>query len=140
MSAMWKPLGVEVELVNSEFRDIQRRARIGDYDVMRFAYFSPFADASGYLNLYRSGDSSNFAGFSNPDFDRLMAEANSIGVMSKRAETMHAAEKILMDSYAIIPIYHYAGRRLVHQYVKGWIENPRNSNQSRYLTVERPAG
>ncbi len=140
MSAMWKPLGVEVELVNSEFRDIQRRARTGEYDVMRFAYFSPFADASGYLNLYRSGDTSNYAGFSNPDFDRLMAEANSIADMTKRAETMHAAEKILMDSYAIIPIYHYAGRRLVHQYVKGWIDNPRNQNQSRYLTVERPAG
>lgn len=140
MAAMWKPLGVEVELVNSEFRDIQRRARTGEFDVMRFAYFSPFADASGYLNLYRTGDSSNYAGFSDAEYDRLMIEANATADMAKRASTMQAAEKILMNSYAIIPIYHYAGRRLVHQYVKGWIDNPRNQNQSRYLTVERPQG
>lgn len=140
MAAMWKPLGVEVELSNSEFRDIQRRARTGEYEVMQFAYFSPFADASGYLNLYRTGDASNYAGFVNTAYDQLMTEANATSDIAKRAELMRQAEKILMDDYAIIPIYHYAGRRLVHQYVKGWIDNARNQNQSRYLTVARPAG
>lgn len=140
MSAMWKAIGVEVELVNSEFRDIQRRARTGDYDVMRFAYFSPFADASGYLNLYRSTDSSNYAGFANAEYDKLMHEANSTADMKKRAELMSRAEQILMDDYAIMPIYHYAARRLIQPYVKGWVDNLRNQNQARYLTIEKPAG
>jgi oligopeptide transport system substrate-binding protein len=140
MAAMWKPLGIEVELVNSEFRDIQRRARTGEYEVMRFAYFSPFADASGYLNLYRSTDSSNYAGFANAEYDALMEQANTTADMAKRAALLTQAETILMNDYAIMPIYHYAGRRLVHQYVKGWIDNARNQNQSRYLRIERPAG
>jgi oligopeptide transport system substrate-binding protein len=138
MAAMWRPLGVSVELVNSEFRDVQRRARTGDYDVMRFAYFSPFADASAYLNLYRTKDASNFAGFSDLAYDAAMREANSTGDIAKRAAAMRRAEEILMESYAIMPIYHYAGRRLVHQYVKGWIDNARNQNLSRYLSVEKP--
>jgi oligopeptide transport system substrate-binding protein len=138
MAAMWRPLGVQVELANSEFRDIQRRARTGDYEVMRFAYFSPFADASAYLNLYRTKDASNFAGYSDAAFDAAMREANTSGDKATRAQAMRKAEEILMESYAIMPIYHYAGRRLVHQYVKGWIDNARNQNLSRYLTVERP--
>jgi len=137
--SMWKPLGVEVELANSEFRDITRRARTGDYDIMRWAYFSPFSDASAYLNLLRTGDASNFSGFTNPDYDKLMLEANSIVDMKRRAEAMRQAEKILLDTQAIMPIYHYSGRRLIHTYVKNWVDNPRNANLARYLSVERPS-
>ena len=138
MTSMWKPLGVEVELANSEFRDLTRRARTGDYDIMRWAYFSPFADASSYLNLMRSDDASNYSGFASPEFDKLMAEANSIADMKRRAEVMQQAEKILLDTQAIMPIYHYAGRRLVHTYVKNWTDNPRNANLARYLRIEKP--
>jgi oligopeptide transport system substrate-binding protein len=138
MSAMWKPLGVEVELSNSEFRDLTRRARTKDYDIMRWAYFSPFGDASSYLNLKRSTDASNFSGFADPEFDKLMAEANTIADMKRRAELMGQAEKILLDTQAVMPIYHYAGRRLVHTYVKNWVDNPRNANLARYISVEKP--
>jgi oligopeptide transport system substrate-binding protein len=140
IAAMWKAIGVNAQLNNSEFRDIQRRARTGEYEVMRFAYFSPFADASSYLNLYRSSDISNYAGFSNAEYDRLMEEANREIDLAKRADLMQRAEQILMDDYAIMPIYYYAARRLVHQHVEGWVDNPRNVNQARYLRINRPAG
>ncbi|MBL8628231.1 MAG: peptide ABC transporter substrate-binding protein, partial [Rhodospirillaceae bacterium] len=139
MASMWKPLGVEVELANSEFRDLTRRARTGDFDVMRWAYFSPFSDASAYLNLLRTGDASNFSGFGNAEYDKLMAEANTIIDMKRRAELMYQAEKILLDTQAVIPIYHYVARRLIHTYVHNWTDNPRNANLTRYLSVDRPA-
>jgi oligopeptide transport system substrate-binding protein len=139
MGAMWKPLGVEVELANSEFRDLTRRARTGDFDIMRWAYFSPFNDASAYLNLLRTGDASNFSGFASPEYDKLMLEANTIIDMKRRAELMYQAEKILLDTQAVIPIYHYVARRLIHTYVKNWNDNPRNANLTRYLSVDKPA-
>lgn len=139
MASMWRPLGVEVELANSEFRDIQRRARTLEYDVMRFAYFSPFADPSAYLNLYRTGDASNFAGYSNADYDRLMQQANSTADMAKRAELMAQAEHVMLDAHVLMPIYYYVARRLISQNIKGWIDNPRNQNLARYLRVERPS-
>lgn len=137
LAAMWKPLGTDIELVNSEFRDIQRRARTLDYDVMRYAYFSPFSDPSAYLNLYRTGDASNGAGYSDAEYDRLMLEANSSGDKAKRAEIMARAERRMMENHTIMPVYYYAARRLISQDVKGWIDNPRNQNLSRYLRVER---
>ena len=138
LAAMWRGLGVEAELVNVEFRDLQRQVRTGNYDVARYAYFAPFADAGAFLNLLRTGDISNVSKYASADFDKLMNEANTTADQPKRVAAMQAAEKILMESYAVIPIYHYAGRRLVHQYVKGWTDNVRNVNLSRYITVERP--
>lgn len=137
MTAMWKPLGVDVELANSEFRDLTRRARTGDYDVMRWAFFSPFADASPYLNLQRTGDPSNFTGFSDPEYDRLVAEANRTVDLVRRAEIMRQAEQIIIDRQVVMPVYHYVARRLIQTYVKNWNDNPRNANLTRYLSVDR---
>jgi oligopeptide transport system substrate-binding protein len=86
----------------------------------------------------RTGDASNYSGFANAEFDKLMAEANTIVDAPRRAELMRQAEKILLDTQAVMPIYHYAGRRLVQTYVKNWFDNPRSGNLARYLKVEKP--
>jgi oligopeptide transport system substrate-binding protein len=138
MKSMWSAINVNAELMDTEFRNLNRKARTGDYDVMRWAWFSPFNDAAGYLNLLRSGDPSNYVGYANTEFDSLMNEAGSIADQAKRSTLMHRAEEILMEDYVILPVYHYVSRRLVKTYVEGWNENPRNNYLARYMTVNRP--
>lgn len=138
MRAMWRAIGVNAEMMDTEFRNLTRKARTGDYDVMRWAWFSPFNDASGFLNLLRSDDPSNFVGYNNADFDALMAQANSISDQAQRNDLMRQAEAILMEDYAILPVYHYVSRRLVKTYVDGWNENAGNTYLARYMTVNRP--
>lgn len=140
MRAMWKTIDVNAELMDTEFRNLNRKARTRDFDVMRWAWFSPFNDASGYLNLLRSNDPSNFVGYDNPEFDALMNEANSISDQDKRNDLMHRAEEILMEDYAILPVYHYVSRRLVKTYIDGWNENAGNNYLARHMTVNRPEG
>ena len=138
MKAMWSSIGVNADLMDTEFRNLNRKARTGDYDVMRWAWFSPFNDASGYLNLLRSDDPSNFIGYNNAEFDALMKEANSISDQDKRNALMNKAEAVLMEDYVILPVYHYVSRRLVKTYVDGWVENAGNNYLSRYMAVNRP--
>jgi len=140
MKAMWGAIGVDAQLVDTEFRNLTRKARTRDYDIMRWAWFSPFNDAAGYLNLLRAGDPSNFVGYENEEFNVLMREANMIGDQARRNELMNKAEAILMEDYAILPVYHYVSRRLVKTYVDGWNENARNNYLARYMTVNRPEG
>jgi len=140
MKSMWSAIGVDAQLMDTEFRNLNRKARTRDFDIMRWAWFSPFSDAAGYLNLLRSGDPSNFVGYNNEQFDALMREANSIGDQARRNELMHQAEAILMEDYAILPVYHYVSRRLVKTYVEGWNENSRNNYLARYMSVNRPEG
>ncbi len=140
MKAMWSAIGVNAELMDTEFRNLNRKARTRDYDIMRWAWFSPFNDAAGYLNLMRSGDPSNYIGFSNAEFDSLMAEVSVTSDTTKRNALMRQAERILMEDYVMLPVYHYVSRRLVKTYVQGWHANARNTYLARYLTVDRPEG
>jgi len=140
MKAMWSAIGVNAELLDTEFRNLNRKARTGDYDIMRWAWFSPFNDAAGYLNLMRSNDPSNYIGFSNATFDAIMTEVGVISDSTRRNEMMHRAEQILMEEYVMLPVYHYVSRRLVKTYVDGWNANARNAYKARYMTVNRPGG
>lgn len=140
MKAMWAAIGVNAELMDTEFRNLNRKARTRDYDIMRWAWFSPFNDAAGYLNLMRSGDPSNYIGFANVDFDEIMAEVSVTSDLTTRNELMHRAEQILMEDYVMLPVYHYVSRRLVKTYIDGWNANARNTYMARYLTVNRPEG
>ena len=124
MKSMWSAIGVNADLMDTEFRNLNRKARTGDFDVMRWAWFSPFNDAAGYLNLLRSQDRSNYVGFSNADFDALMNEVGTMSDPAKRNELMHEAEEILLEDYAILPAYHYVSRRLVKTYVDGGLKMP----------------
>jgi oligopeptide transport system substrate-binding protein len=138
MKSMWAALGFNAELMDTEFRNLNRKARTRDYDIMRWAWFSPFNDASGYLNLLRTGDPSNYVDYANPEFNALMNQANSISDQEQRNTLMRQAEQILMEDYVIIPVFHYVSRRLVKTYIDGWNENARNNYLARYMTVNRP--
>ena len=54
---------------------------------------------------YRSGETWNETGFSDPEFDRLLNEALSVADPEKRRVSMEAVEKILQDSGVIIQPY-----------------------------------
>ena len=140
MKSMWSAIGVNADLMDTEFRNLNRKARTRDYDIMRWAWFSPFNDAAGYLNLMRSRDPSNYIGFSNAEYDSIMAEVGTISDLTQRNALMHRAEQILMEDYVMLPVYHYVSRRLVKTYVDGWNANARNTYMARYLTVNRPEG
>ena len=94
MKSMWGAIGVNAELMDTEFRNLNRKARTRDYDIMRWAWFSPFNDAAGYLNLMRSNDPSNYIGFANAEFDAIMNAVGTISDTAKRNALMHKAEQI----------------------------------------------
>ena len=54
---------------------------------------------------YRSGEAWNEAGFANPEFDALLAEANSIADVDKRREVMGKIQGIMIDEGVTIQPY-----------------------------------
>jgi hypothetical protein len=42
----------------------------------------------------------------------------------------------MMREAPVIPLYWYVGRRLVATKVKGWVDTPRGTTPTRYLSVE----
>jgi oligopeptide transport system substrate-binding protein len=125
IAAMWKKLGVEVELINSEAKVHFATMRQGDFEMARTGWIADYNDAQSYLYLSQtSTKQQNYARFSNPEFDKLMDQASVTGDMRKRAELLQQAETILLKELPVIPLYFYVSKDLVGLKIKGWQNNP----------------
>jgi ABC-type oligopeptide transport system substrate-binding subunit len=124
IAAMWKKLGVNVDLVNVEAKVHFATLRQGDFEVGRTGWIADYNDAQNFLFLAQtSTKQQNFGKFSNPEYDRLMDEASVTADQRKRAELMQQAETILIRELPVLPIYFYVSKNLVSQKVKGWEDN-----------------
>jgi oligopeptide transport system substrate-binding protein len=124
IAAMWKKLGINVDLVNTEAKVHFANLRQGDFEVGRNGWIADYNDAQNFLFLSEtSTKQQNFSKYSNPDYDRLMAEASVTSNQRKRAELMQQAETILLREMPVLPIYFYVSKNLVSPKIKGWEDN-----------------
>src|SRR5262245_4561581 len=125
IAAMWKKLGVDVELVNTEVKVHYANLRQGDFEMGRAGWIADYNDAQSFLYLSQtSTKQQNYARFSNAEYDKLMDEASVTADMGKRAELLQQAEAILMREVPVLPLYFYVSKNLVSTKVKGFEDNP----------------
>ena len=135
---VWKTMGVESQLQNSELNILNADLRNGDYEVARYQWFAEYADPTSFLYLLESttvGD--NHSKYNNPEYDAVMQKVYQEADIAKRTNLMREAEAIALRDSPITPINFYVSKRLAKPYVKGMDANPRGINISRYVTIER---
>ncbi|RME17915.1 MAG: peptide ABC transporter substrate-binding protein [Alphaproteobacteria bacterium] len=123
ISQMWKQtLGVNVTLENQEWKTFLQTRGNKDYEVARAGWCGDYNEASTFLDLVDTDSGYNDAGYSNPEVDRLLAEAKT---MDNPQPNYTKVEQIIADDMPIIPIYHYTGNYLMNpQLVPSWpVEN-----------------
>jgi ABC-type oligopeptide transport system substrate-binding subunit len=125
IAAMWKKLGVNVELVNTELKVHYANLRQGDFEIGRAGWIADYNDAQSFLFLNQTSTrQQNFSKFSNADYDRLMDQASVTNEPDKRARLQEQAEAILLKEMPVLPLYFYVSKNLVSTPVKGWQDNP----------------
>ena len=77
-----------------------------------------------FLDLWVTGGGNNVSGYSNPEYDNLIKEAQKENDPEKRTALLHKAENILMDDMPIIPLYYYTSVVAANPKVKGWVKSP----------------
>ena len=119
---MWKKhLGIEkVKIENQEWKVFQQTVHDIDYEVSRAGWIGDYVDPNTFLSMWVSGGSNNNTGWSNAEYDRLMAESGLISDPKKRYEKLREAEMVLLDEVPILPIYWYTRTYLIHPDVKNW--------------------
>lgn len=121
---MWKQeLGIEVELVNQDWKVYLQSRRERDYAIARAAWFGDFADPVNFLELLSSHSGNNHSDWSSEAFDALLAKAAETGDPEERLELFQEAEALAMREMAVIPIYFYMTAYLVDPAVQGWYPN-----------------
>jgi len=91
---------------------LQRRAR-RQFQVVRAAWIGDYADPTVFLNLMLShaAPPRNDPGFKSAAYDELLEKAGATADSAERSDLLQQAERLLLNEYAIIPIYHFAPSR-----------------------------
>jgi len=135
IASMWKPLGIEVELYNTETKVHYDDLKNGQLDIARAGWLADYNDADNFLNLLKSSVDYNYGRYNNPEFDALIDEANATIDAQDRAALLYSAEKLAMDESAAIPIYYYLSRNVVSPRVSGFEPNAFDIHRTRWLTL-----
>ena len=118
---MWRrELGVEVRLVNQEFKGVLNERRTGNYQILLSDWVGDYLDPLTFLDLWRTDSGNNHTGWSNPAYDNLLFAAARATDPADRARQMQQAEALMLAAAPIIPLYYNTHVFLVQPSVKGW--------------------
>ena len=133
---MWKKeLGVDIEIVNQEWKVYLSTMHGLDYQIGRAAWIGDFPDPNAFLDIMRTGNGNNETGFASPEYDKLIVNSWS-ATGAARIEILQKAEAILMQEMPVIPIYFYTRSYLIVSSVKGWSPNLLDDHPWKYIYLD----
>lgn len=122
---MWRQeLGVEVRLLQREFKVLLDSLDTLDYTIARGRWIGEYPDPMTYLTIFTTGNGVNGTGFADPTYDGLIAAASRETSGAARLAALQAAERYLMDQMPVAPVYWGSRTTLVAPSVHGWKNSP----------------
>jgi oligopeptide transport system substrate-binding protein len=132
-----KPLGIEVSLLNTDTKThYAHLEQHGDFDIARAGWIADYKDPSNFLDLCKTGTGNNYSGYTNADYDKLMAEA-AMSPADVRMTKLSEAEAIgVARDLCVVPLLYYGFHTIVSTKIKGWEDNVLDRHPSRFLRKE----
>lgn len=124
LQGMWRrELGVNVQLLRQEWKVYLRSMSTLDYDIARSSWVGDYPDPNTFLDMFVTGGGNNRTGWSDPRYDKLIAEAAAELDPQQRYEILRQAEEILVcEAQPVCPLYFYVGIQLYDAARLGGIE------------------
>ncbi|WP_395026929.1 hypothetical protein [Robinsoniella sp.] len=77
-----------------------------------------------FLKYFASDNPNNIGKYNNPDYDKLLADANVQSDPEKKQELMIQAEKLLLEEMAMGPLYFTCTTYAVSDKLEGLVRTP----------------
>jgi oligopeptide transport system substrate-binding protein len=134
---MWKKhLNVEIQLVNQEWKVYLDSMKRLDFDVARSAWIGDYNDPNTFLDMWVTDGGNNRTGWSNAEYDRLIARSAQTADRAERYAAFQEAEAILLEDMPIMPIYFYVRSLLIRPSVRGWHPTLLDHHPYKYVWLE----
>ena len=120
-----KPIGIDVELVQGEAKDVESRLKSGEIEVYQRAWGASFPDAFDYISsmfTVAAIDSGfNFSQYANPKIDALVDEAEKLPLTDpKRIQLYRDIDNLIVnEDVASVNLYNREDTQLGVAKVKG---------------------
>lgn len=125
VQSMWREeLGIDIEILNKEWQVLLADMDAGNFDIFLLSWIGDYLDPATFLKIMRTGDGNNRTGFSDPEYDRLLAEANQQSSIARRYALLAEAEAILLEALPILPVSWARNMFLLHPAVSGFASKP----------------
>ncbi|MCX2525016.1 peptide ABC transporter substrate-binding protein [Larsenimonas rhizosphaerae] len=139
VAAMWKPLGVETTLYNSEAAVHYAAIHAGQFDVARYGMIATINDPFDFLgSMAQGGSAAESSGYTNAAFTEAVRESETLASPEARFDALTRAEQQLLDDHAVLPIYEYVASHLVSPRVHGFESNVMDEHPLRFLSITPP--
>jgi oligopeptide transport system substrate-binding protein len=108
-----RELGVQIGLKPQEWKVYLNSQSRLDYHFCRSSWVGDYNDPNTFLDMFVTDGGNNRTGWSNAEYDRLIAEAARELDTNRRNEIFRRAETLLVSEEApICPLYYYVGIQL----------------------------
>ena len=110
-------LGIEVTIKQEDWNVFLEDRKSGNFTIAREGWLADYNDPVNMLEIFTSDSGNNDMQLgkgtpvsSSPDwtaYDELISQIRTTTDFAARVDLMHQAEDMLMDTWAVVPIYYY---------------------------------
>ncbi len=138
IGSMWKKtLGLDVTLENQEWKTYLSSKDQGDFEVARAGWCGDYNEASSFLTLMVSSNTTGGQHWGNTDYDAIIEKALHSTSEEERSKLYAEAEALMAKEMPIAPIYQYVKTRLLSPKVGGFpANNPEEKIYSKDLYIK----
>jgi oligopeptide transport system substrate-binding protein len=116
-------IGIDVKIVSLDKKIMVTQRNDGDYDFTPVNLLAEYPDISVFLYSLKTGDSSNYAHYSNKSYDDLYTKIITESDLKTKFELVNQAENILMKDFPVIPLYINQMSYIENGSVEGYIHD-----------------
>jgi oligopeptide transport system substrate-binding protein len=116
IQALWaRDLGIHIRLRPQEWKVYLNTQSLVDFDLCLANWIGDYSDPQTFLDMFVTGGGNNDTGWSDPQYDQMLAQSEQTADPAQRLKILSGMEKILVeDQVPIVPVYFWVGMALYH--------------------------
>jgi oligopeptide transport system substrate-binding protein len=114
-----KVLNLNLSLLPLSWQAFHQRIHRDPSPLFRYGWMAPFQDPITHLKVFMTGNLNNFSGCTDPSYDTLVNEIETLPSGPLRQSKIFEAQSILLEKEAaVVPLYHYVLQTGVSERIK----------------------